>query len=143
MIVSHILDEKGREVATTRPHLPLSEVVRQLGEKRIGALVVAGADGVILGIISERDVVRALANSGAGALDEPVSRHMTSKVVTASPDDHIDSVMEWMTTGRFRHMPVEQDGKLAGIVSIGDVVKMRLNELSSETQALRDYITTS
>jgi CBS domain-containing protein len=143
MIVSHILDEKGREVATTRPHLPLSEVVRQLGEKRIGALVVAGADGVILGIISERDVVRALANSGAGALDEPVSRHMTAKVVTASPDDHIDSVMEWMTTGRFRHMPVEQDGKLAGIVSIGDVVKMRLNELSSETQALRDYITTS
>lgn len=143
MIVSHILGQKGRDVATTRPHLTMNDVVRHLGERRIGALVVTGADGAILGIVSERDVVKAVARGGAGALDDAVSRHMTAKVITCAPDDHIDTVLEAMTAGKFRHMPVEIDGHLAGIISIGDVVKARIEQMASESQALRNYITMS
>jgi len=143
MIVSHILDQKGRDVATTRPHLTMMDVVRHLGDRRIGALVVTGADGAILGIVSERDVVKAMAKGGAAALEDTGSRHMTAKVVTCAPEDHADTVMEAMTAGKFRHMPVEAGGKLAGIISIGDVVKARIEQMASESQALRDYITMS
>lgn len=141
MIVSHILNQKGRDVATTRPHLTMADVVRHLSDRKIGALVVTGADGAVLGIVSERDVVKALAMGGAAALGDPLSRYMTAKVVTCAPEDHIDTVMESMTAGKFRHMPVEADGKLAGIISIGDVVKARIEQMASESQALRDYIT--
>jgi CBS domain-containing protein len=104
--------------------------------------VVAGADGRVLGILSERDIVRAL-TAGAEVLSHPVSRYMTAEVVTCAPDMLIVDVMEEMTAGRFRHMPVVQSGRLAGIISIGDVVKHRLDEMQHETQALREYITTA
>ncbi|HRK23588.1 MAG TPA: CBS domain-containing protein [Beijerinckiaceae bacterium] len=140
MIVAHILNQKGREVATVEPGQPVSDVVSVLGTRSYGALVVSGSDRRIQGIISERDVVKLLARSGAGALSEPVSKHMTAKVVTCAADDTIDQVMQAMTKGRFRHMPVEHDGKLNGIISIGDVVKARLEQLANESEALRAYI---
>ena len=141
MIVRHILDSKGRDVATIAPTASVQDAIQALGSRRVGALVVSDAGKAILGIISERDVVKLIAGSGVGALDQPVSAHMTARVVTCALDDTIQSVMERMTAGRFRHMPVSVDDKLAGIVSIGDVVKGRLDEMAQESQALRQYIT--
>ena len=103
-------------------------------------MVVTGADGKVLGILSERDIVRALAQ-GAVALEHPVSRYMTAKVVTCTIDTLVVDVMEDMTNGRFRHLPIVENGRLAGIISIGDVVKHRLAEIQHETEALREYIT--
>jgi CBS domain-containing protein len=140
MTVSSIIAVKGREVITAQPGLTLHEVARVLAERRIGAVVVAGADGAIKGILSERDIVRALAKSGADSLQEPVSMHMTAKVMTCQESDMITDVMEIMTKGRFRHVPVVRDGKLAGMISIGDVVKQRIAETEAESQSLRDYI---
>jgi CBS domain-containing protein len=140
MTVSAILSGKSREVATAQPHRTLAEVARILAEKRIGAIVVTGSDGSIKGIISERDLVRAIAARGGAALEDAISQHMTAKVVTCSGHDLISEVMEQMTRGRFRHMPVVEDGQLAGIVSIGDVVKYRIAETVAESQSLRDYI---
>ena len=97
----------------------------------------------VLGIVSERDVVRVIARNGAAALEDPVSRHMTPKVITVTRDDTIDHVMQTMTEGRFRHVPVVEDGRLIGIVSIGDVVKRHVNTIDSERQALREYIATA
>ena len=141
--VARILDEKGRDVFTTQPHRTLKEIVGLLAEKGVGAVVVSDASLSVLGILSERDVVRVLAKHGASALDDPVSRHMTPKVITVTRDDTIDHVMQTMTTGRFRHLPVVQDGRLIGLISIGDVVKRHVNALDSERQALREYITTA
>jgi CBS domain-containing protein len=141
MIVAHILSAKGRDVATIEPSSSVSDAVSILGLRKIGALVVAGSDRRIQGIISERDVVKVLARSGVAALNDPVSAHMTSKVVTCTGGDTIDQVMEMMTSGRFRHMPVEESGALAGIVSIGDIVKARLEQMAQESNALRQYIT--
>ena len=143
MTVARILAEKGREVFTTQPHRTLREVVELLAAKGVGAVVVADASMSVLGILSERDVVRVIAQQGASALDEPVSRHMTPKVITASRDDTIDHVMQTMTEGRFRHIPVVEDGRLVGIISIGDVVKRHVNMIDSERQALREYIATA
>jgi CBS domain-containing protein len=140
MTVSTLLATKGRDVATSQPHRTLHEIARLLAEKRIGAVVITGADGTIKGIISERDIVRAIASAGAPALEDPASHHMTTKVVTCSPQDLISDVMEEMTKGRFRHMPVVENGRLSGIVSIGDVVKSRIAETVAESQSLRDYI---
>ncbi|MBK9081869.1 MAG: CBS domain-containing protein [Rhizobiales bacterium] len=140
MTVKSILGAKGRDVLTSPPHRTVHELARTLAEKGIGAIVVTGSDGEVLGIISERDVVRAVARGGVGALDEPVSRHMTQKVVTCVEDQTIVHVMERMTHGRFRHMPVTRDGRLIGIVSIGDIVKHRVAEMENEQQALREYI---
>lgn len=140
MIVAHILNQKGRDVATITPDKTLGDVVLVLGNRKIGALVVTDVDRRIIGIISERDVVKVLARAGAGALNDPVSTHMTAKVISCGADDSIDSVMQEMTKGRFRHMPVEHEGKLNGIISIGDVVKFRLEQLAAESQALREYI---
>lgn len=140
MIVAHILNQKGRDVATIEPQKTLSDAVAILGSRKFGALVVAGSDRKIQGIISERDVVKVLARSGPGALGDLISQHMTTTVITCAGDDTIDHVMQEMTKGRFRHMPVEHDGKLNGIISIGDVVKARLEQLATEAQALRDYI---
>jgi CBS domain-containing protein len=141
MTVARILAEKGRDVFTTQPHRTLKEVIDLLAEKGVGAVVVADASMSVLGILSERDVVRVIARYGAAALEDPVSRHMTPKVTTITRDSTIDHVMETMTEGRFRHLPVVEDGRLIGIVSIGDVVKRHVSALDSERQALREYIT--
>ena len=143
MIVARILEEKGRDVFTTQPHRTLKEVIDLLAERGVGAVVVSDASLSVLGILSERDVVRVLAKHGAAALDEPVSRYMTPKVITATRDDTIDHVMETMTAGRFRHVPIVDSGRLIGIVSIGDVVKRHVTALDSERQSLREYIATA
>ena len=140
MTVAHILAAKGREVVTIQPHRTLIEAARILAEKRIGSVVVAGADRAVLGILSERDIVRVVAMEGAGAFDEQASRYMTTKVVSCKTASAITEVMELMTNGKFRHLPVIEDGRLAGIVSIGDVVKHRLAEIEAEHQAMREYI---
>ena len=143
MTVARILSEKGREVFTTQPHRTLKEVVDLLASKGVGAVVVADASMSVLGILSERDVVRVIAQNGAVALDDQVSRHMTPKVTTVTRDDTIDHVMQTMTEGRFRHVPVVEDGRLVGIISIGDVVKRHVTMIDSERQALREYIATA
>jgi CBS domain-containing protein len=143
MTVARILKEKGRDVLTTQPHRTLKEVAAALAGKGVGAAVVSDASMSVLGIISERDIVRAIGNGGASVLDEPVSRHMTSKVSTVAEDASIDHVMGLMTNGRFRHLPVVEHGRLVGIVSIGDVVKRHVDAIDSERQALREYIATA
>ncbi len=143
MTVGRILAEKGREVFTTQPHRTLKEVIELLAAKGVGAVVVSDASMSVLGILSERDVVRVIARDGAAALDAPVSNHMTPKVTTVTRDDTIDHLMETMTEGRFRHLPVVEDGRLIGIVSIGDVVKRHVSAIDSERQALREYISTA
>jgi CBS domain-containing protein len=140
MHVSQLLHGKGSAVVTVRPDASVAEVVALLTERRIGAAVVS-EDGVhIAGIVSERDVVRAVAAGGANALRAVASSIMTSDVVTCRPDDTIELLMSTMTERRVRHVPVEVDGQLAGIVSIGDVVKDRIQSLELESRALQDYI---
>jgi CBS domain-containing protein len=143
MTVARILNDKGRDVFTTQPHRTLKEVVDLLAAKGVGAVVVSDAALSVLGILSERDVVRVIARHGASALEDPVSHYMTPKVITVTPEDTIEHVMQTMTTGRFRHVPVVENGRLTGIVSIGDVVKRHVNALDTERQALREYITTA
>lgn len=143
MTLSGILSVKGRDVVTTAPHRTLREILQVLTEKGIGAIVVTGADGEVLGIFSERDLVRALAKRGAEVLDDAVSRHMTARVITATNEMGVLEAMEHMTTGRFRHIPVVENGKLAGLVSIGDVVKHRIAEIEQERQAMLEYIGTA
>jgi CBS domain-containing protein len=140
MLIAQILAGKGSDVVSTRPDATIAEVAGLLKEKRIGAVIVTDADGALCGIISERDIARGLANHGGKLLDMKVARLMTADVVTCSPDDGIEKLMQTMTEGRFRHLPVVKDGKLSGIISIGDVVKHRLKELEAETHMLQDYI---
>ncbi|MBN9443448.1 MAG: CBS domain-containing protein [Bosea sp. (in: a-proteobacteria)] len=140
MNVEQLLSDKGREVISVQPHRTLAEAVRVLSEKRIGAVVVMGADGALVGILSERDIIRALGAEGAAALDSAVSRVMTAKVVTCRAQTSVDELMEIMTTGRFRHVPVIENGRVIGIVSIGDVVKHRVAAIEAESQAMRNYI---
>ena len=143
MNVAQILSVKGRDVVTAQPDRTLAEALHTLAGKGIGAIVITGADGGVLGILSERDIVRAFAKDGAAAFEHPVSRHMTAKVVTTHDEATIDDVMAKMTSGRFRHIPVVQHGALAGLISIGDVVKHRLAEIETEHRALREYIATA
>ena len=143
MKLSTILDAKGGGVTTTAPHRTLGEIVAVLAEKSIGAVVVVSADGELLGILSERDVIRALAKGGEAALHDAASRHMTSKVVTATRDTSVVEAMTGMTNGRFRHLPIVQNGRLAGLISIGDVVKHRLEDIEREKQSMLDYIGTA
>jgi CBS domain-containing protein len=143
MTVASIIREKGRNVVTSLPTATLHEIVKRLAENNIGALVVVGEHGDISGIISERDIVRLIAQQGADVLDDPVSAHMTKNVRTCSACDSIDWVMNEMTKRRGRHLPVVEEGRLAGIVSIGDVVKQRLAECRFEAQAMREYIATA
>ena len=143
MIVNHILSLKGRDVATIDPNRTLSEAARVLAERRIGALLIVDGQRPVSGIISERDIVRAVANLGAKALDEPVSRFMTEKVLTCTGETSINHVMELMTQQKFRHVPVVEGGRLVGIVSIGDVVKERLGEVEAEAEAIKEYIATA
>jgi CBS domain-containing protein len=143
MIVKSILSAKGSDVSTIAPTASLAEAIRILAEHKIGALVVTGAGGRITGIISERDVVRAVAQHGGKALQLPLAEVMTRKVVTCATTDSVATLMELMTAGKFRHLPVTDDGRLVGIISIGDVVKYRLTELEFEKDAMRDYIQTA
>jgi CBS domain-containing protein len=140
MTVSTILAAKGRAVIAVDPGASLADAAKLLAEKRIGAVVVLGADRRMVGIISERDIVQALAARGPAALDEPVSGTMTRKVEICNEVETISSIMERMTEGKFRHLPVLDQGRLAGIISIGDVVKHRLQEMERESAAMRDYI---
>jgi CBS domain-containing protein len=143
MTVARILSQKGRTVVTVQPHRTLAEAVSMLAEKGIGALVVSDAGQSVLGIVSERDIIRAIDRHGAAALDSPVSRIMTARVVTCTRESAIEEVMELMTEGRFRHVPVVEDDRLVGLVSIGDVVKHRIASVEAEQQALREYIATA
>ncbi|MFN4355058.1 CBS domain-containing protein [Parvibaculum sp.] len=141
MNVATILKAKGSDVATVNPGITLSEAAMLLTERGIGAVVVM-EDRRVLGIVSERDIVRAVARGGAEALKAPVRDVMTTRVITCSLNDSVDELMDSMTEGRFRHLPVIENGELAGIVSIGDVVKHRIAETVMETEALRLYIAT-
>jgi CBS domain-containing protein len=141
MQVRHILHGKGRDVVAVSISATIQEAARLLTEKRIGALVVQDKNGTLTGIISERDLVQAIAKGGAAALTEQVGDHMTSGPETCIESDTVETVMEVMTRGRFRHVPVLDDNmRLCGMISIGDVVKTRIAETVSEAAALRDYI---
>ena len=141
MQVIEILREKGREIVALPSEATLLEAARLLAHKRIGALVVRDASGALAGILSERDVVRAMAAESASALARPVSAYMTRDVATCTENDTVDDLMEMMTIGRFRHVPVlDGDNQLCGIVSIGDVVKARIDETVREAADLRQYI---
>ena len=140
MLVKNILVGKRGNVVTIEPTADLTAAVKLLAERRIGAVVILGADNRIAGILSERDIVRVLAQHGPTALNQPVGRVMTRDVKTCSEDDTIGGLMSRMTTGKFRHMPVVEQGRLIGIVSIGDVVKNRVEEIEHEAEALRDYV---
>ena len=142
MIVEHILADKGHDVITTGPERTLSETARLLDEKRVRAVVVSDADHPVLGIISERDIARAVARRGAAALDEPVSEHMTAKVVTCTRSCTVSDLMELMTDRKVRHVPLVERGRLSGIISIGDVVKHRVAELEAEGRLIHDYTAT-
>ena len=143
MTVKAILDAKGGSVITIEPTASLEQAAKILAERRIGALVVTGPEQRVVGIVSERDIVAMLAARGCHALDVPLTAVMTRKVTTCSPADTISTIMERMTEGKFRHVPVVEQGRLTGIVSIGDVVKHRLQQMESEQNALRDYIQTA
>ena len=143
MNVETILNAKGRAVVTIAPEEPVADAIALLSRKRIGALVVTTGDGRVAGILSERDIVHALAERGAALLELPVSALMTRHVYTCQPDDSIAELMADMTQHRIRHLPVVEEGRLAGIVSIGDVVKNRLDEVESEASSLRQFITSA
>ncbi|MEM0908334.1 MAG: CBS domain-containing protein [Pseudomonadota bacterium] len=142
MTVKTILDEKGNAVFSMPPSATLAEVASELASKRIGALLIMEGE-TLSGILSERDVVRALAKDGAAALSAPTSHYMTQAVETCGIDDLIDDVMERMTAARFRHLPVVDDGKVIGLVSIGDVVKQRIEAAVRERDDMRAYILSS
>ena len=143
MTVSAILAAKGRDVVSIEPSASLAAAAKLLAEKRIGAVVILGVDRRIVGILSERDIVRAVAEHGAAALGEPVSAVMTRNVATCGEDDSIASLMERMTAGKFRHMPVVDQGRLVGMVSIGDVVRQRLYARARDAAAMYGYIATT
>jgi len=140
MNVAAILRHKGRAVTTARPTTTLLEVADKLAAKRIGAILIVGTRGEIAGIVSERDIIRALSVRGPDCLTEPVSETMTKHVVTCEETDTLDELMAMMTARRFRHLPVMADGALVGIISIGDVVKHHVSEVEMEATAMREYI---
>ncbi|MEM9027162.1 MAG: CBS domain-containing protein [Pseudomonadota bacterium] len=140
MNVGTILNAKGHDVTTVGRDRFVSDVAATLAEHRIGAVVVLGETGTLVGIVSERDIIQAIADRGAACLSEPVSGIMTGEVVTCGPTETVDEVMCKMTAGRFRHLPVTDDDDLIGIISIGDVVKNHIAEVEMEASALRSYI---
>lgn len=140
MLIGTILRDKGSDVTTVAPEATVRELLAKLAERNIGAVVVSSDGATISGIVSERDVVRRLHDRGAAVLDEPVSSIMTAEVRTVSPGSNVDELRQMMTTHRFRHMPVVENGRLVGIVSIGDVVKSTIEELETEKASLVDYL---
>jgi CBS domain-containing protein len=143
MTVKAILSRKGTDVLTIEPNATLAAAIKLLADRRIGAIVITGADRQVIGILSERDIVRAFAADGPAALDQQVGQVMTRKVMTCDEAETVSGLMERMTQGKFRHLPVVERGRLAGIVSIGDVVKYRLEEMEKESSAMREYILTA
>jgi CBS domain-containing protein len=142
MTVRAILDSKGHQVQSVEPGAKLADAIKILSERRIGAALVLN-QGRIEGILSERDIVRVLGERGASVLEEPVSSVMTRKVVSCREKDTVSEIMETMTNGKFRHLPVVEDSKVVGLISIGDVVKWRVSEYEREQEALREYIKTA
>jgi CBS domain-containing protein len=142
MTVRSILDSKGHQVLSVEPDAKLAAAVKILGEKKIGAVLVM-SQGRIEGILSERDIVRVLSEHGAHVLEEPVNGVMTRKVVSCRQSDTVAGIMEMMTLGKFRHLPVVEDGKVVGLISIGDIVKRRVREYETEQEALQNYIKTA
>jgi CBS domain-containing protein len=142
MTVRAILDSKGHHIQSVEPDVKLSAAIKTLGERKIGAVLVM-SKGRIEGILSERDIVRVLGERGAGVLDEPVSAVMTRKVVSCRQSDTVSAIMEMMTLGKFRHLPVLEGERVVGLISIGDIVKWRVREYELEQEALRDYIKTA
>jgi CBS domain-containing protein len=140
MTVRRILETKGRDVVTIDPETTVAEAVQVLAERRIGVLVVTGPDGSLQGILSERDVVRLVAGGGTDALSGRIADVMTRDVTTATEETTVDEAMEVMTRRRFRHLPVCVEGRLVGIVSIGDVVKRRIEAAEQEAEEMRSYI---
>lgn len=138
--VKELLDAKGRAVVTVQPDMLLGEAAAMLHGNRIGAVVVTDTTGAIRGIFTERDLVRAIAVKGASALTQSVESEMTKAVTRCHENSTTDDLMEIMTGGRFRHIPVEENGKLAGIISIGDVVKARMGEIEAEAEHIKAYI---
>ena len=143
MTVKAILDRKGHDVFTLGPNEKLSEAIRLLAEHRVGALVITNGDNKIVGILSERDIVRVFAKEGAASFDLAVRTAMTPKVKICNENHTVNELMEIMTAGRFRHLPVEKDGLLYGIISIGDVVKRRIEDVEREAEEIRAYIATA
>ena len=143
MTVAAILSRKGREVATTEARKSIGDAVAELARRKIGALVVTEGRDRMVGIISERDIVRALAQTGPAMMESTVGIIMTRDVVTCTESETVDQVMARMTHGRFRHLPVVKNSRLAGIISIGDVVKARIEEVEREARDLRQYISTA
>ena len=142
MTVRSILDSKGHQVLSVEPDANLSAAVKILGGKKIGAVLVM-SQGRMEGILSERDIVRVLSERGAHVLEEPVNGVMTRKVVSCRQSDTVAGIMEMMTLGKFRHLPVVEDGKVVGLISIGDIVKRRVQEYETEQEALQNYIKTA
>ena len=142
MTVRSILDTKGHQIVSLEPEAKLSAAVKTLAERKIGAVLVLQA-GRIEGILSERDVVRVLGERGAAVLEEPVSAVMTRKVVSCKQSDTVSAIMEMMTRGKFRHLPVLDGERVVGLISIGDIVKWRVQEYEREQEALREYIKTA
>lgn len=140
MNVATILKAKGRAVATASPQTTLQEISAQLAARKIGAIIVLGENDKVVGIISERDVIRAIAERGAKALDQLAQDVMTKSVISCSETSTIEDLMGTMTQGRFRHVPVVSDGALTGIISIGDVVKHHIAEVEMELGAMRGYL---
>ena len=140
VFVKELLDLKGRNVVTVRPDMSLGDAAITLNEYRIGAVVVTDEKGAILGIFTERDMVKAIATQASDALQSPVSTVMTMNVTRCHEGSTSDDVMELMTGGRFRHVPVEANGQLVGIISIGDVVKARMSEIEAEAEHIKAYI---
>ncbi|MBD0416602.1 CBS domain-containing protein [Oryzicola mucosus] len=143
MTVKAILEKKGHDVYTLGPNEPLMAAVKILADHRIGALVVTNGDRKIIGILSERDVVRVLGKEGPGALEKSVRDVMTPKVKICNENHTVNELMEIMTQGRFRHLPVEKEGFLDGIVSIGDIVKRRIEDVEREAEEIKQYIATA
>ena len=140
MLVAEILKDKGEAVFVIRPDLRLSDACSELDRRRVGALIICDEGGAVVGVLSERDVVRAVARDGSSALDRPVSTYMSADVVFAAPAESVAILMERMTDRRIRHLPVLREGILAGVISIGDVVKCQIAEVTHEAESLRTYI---
>ncbi|RLJ41636.1 CBS domain protein [Litoreibacter meonggei] len=141
MLVSHILKLKADDgVVTIKPEASVADATNMLSKRRIGSVVVSSDNKKALGILSERDIVREIGKRGAGCLSETVESMMTKKLVTCTKSDRADSILSKMTEGRFRHMPVVEDGEMVGLVTLGDVVKARLSELAMEKDALQGMI---
>ncbi|MBP2292497.1 CBS domain-containing protein [Azospirillum rugosum] len=140
MHIAAVLKRKGSAIIAARPDDPVSAVARTLAQHRIGAVLVMGDDGVPVGILSERDIVRAVAADGAQALDRPTADLMTRDLVTGRPSDTVSRIMAVMTERRIRHLPIMENDQLVGLVSIGDVVKARLDDAELEVESLRGYV---